>query len=169
MRRFGTALASATILTAVISAQQGAPAPPLLSPGPEAARFPRNLEEFDQMFNQIKNWGRSAGRLSGEPITEARRRHATAKSGITVSLAHPPIKEPAPDNPNLFNQYEPGPDHRHLARYHGYAHSHMRCATSSTRIRPTTARERRHRQGLHAGCRQPGRRGRHAVLIDIPA
>ena len=91
MKRFGTALASATILTAVMSAQQPAPAPPLLSPGPAAARFPRNLEEFDQMFNQIKNWGRwgqddqlGAANL----ITEARRRHALtlAKSGITVSL-----------------------------------------------------------------------------------
>jgi hypothetical protein len=26
--------------------------------GATAARFPRNAEEFDQMFNQIKNWGR---------------------------------------------------------------------------------------------------------------
>src|SRR6187399_709586 len=98
MKRFGTALASATILTAVMSAQQPAPAPQLLSPGPAAARFPRNLDEFDQMFNQVKNWGRwgpddqlGAANL----ITEATRKHALglAKLGIVVSLAHPPLKE----------------------------------------------------------------------------
>ena len=34
------------------------PAEPLLGPGPSAARFPKNADEFDQMFNQVKNWGR---------------------------------------------------------------------------------------------------------------
>src|SRR5580704_14757205 len=59
---------------------RGAATPPnLLSPGPSAARFPRNAEEFDQMFNQIKNWGRwgpndqlGAANL----ITDAKRKQA---------------------------------------------------------------------------------------------
>ena len=132
MRRFGTALASATILTAVISAQQGASAPPLLSPGPSAARFPRNLEEFDQMFNQIKNWGRwgpddqlGAANL----ITEAKKKQALslAKNGVTVSLAHAPLKEQAPDNPNPFNHtMNRGlTTDTYSVSYHGYAHSHI--------------------------------------------
>jgi len=132
MKRFGTALVGATILTAVMSAQQPAPAPQLLSPGPAAARFPRNLDEFDQMFNQIKNWGRwgqddqlGAANL----ITEAVRRHALslAKNGITVSLAHAPIKEQAPDNPNPFNHtMNRGlTTDTYSVSYHGYAHSHI--------------------------------------------
>ena len=149
MKRFGTALAGATILTAVISAQQPAPAAPLLSPGPAAARFPRNLEEFDQMFNQIKNWehwGQDDQLGAANLITEARRRQALslAKNGITVSLAHPPIKEQAADNPNPFNHtMNRGlTTDTYSVSYHGYAHSHIdRCATCSTRTRPTTGTE----------------------------
>ena len=132
MKRFGFALASAAILTAVISAQQPAPAPALLSPGPAAARFPRNLEEFDQMFNQVKNWGRwGADDQLGAAnlITEAKRRQALAlaKNGITVSLAHAPLKEQAPDNPNPFEHtMNRGlTTDTYSVSYHGYAHSHI--------------------------------------------
>ena len=77
---------------------------PVLSPGPSAARFPRNADEFDQMFNQVKNWGRwgqndqlGAANL----ITDAKRKQAASlvKVGTAVSLAHPPLTETAPDNP----------------------------------------------------------------------
>jgi len=70
---------------------------PILSPGPSAARFPKNSEEFDQLFNQVKNWGRwgkddqlGAANL----ITEAKRKQALGlpKTGLVVSLAHPPLK-----------------------------------------------------------------------------
>ena len=80
MRRITIAIAAATALSVAMSAQQPpSAAAPLLSPGAAAARFPRNLEEFDQMFNQVKNWGRwgkddqlGAANL----ITEARRKQA---------------------------------------------------------------------------------------------
>ena len=59
MKRFVPALLAATALTSIVSAQQpAAPAAPLLSPGPSAARYPRNAEEFDRMFHEVKNWGR---------------------------------------------------------------------------------------------------------------
>src|SRR4029450_13600820 len=81
-------------LTAGIGAQQrGAePTTPLLGPGESAARFPRNAEEFDQMFNQVKNWGRwgkddqlGAANL----ITEAKRRQPASlvKAGQSGGFA----------------------------------------------------------------------------------
>ena len=106
--------------------------PPILSPGPSAARFPRNAEEFDTMFQQVKNWGRwgkddqlGAANL----ITDAKRKQALAlpRTGTVVSLAHPPIKEVAPDNPSPFSHTM----NRGLSTdtysvsYHGYAHSHI--------------------------------------------
>src|SRR5262245_37245052 len=80
---------------------------PLISPGPSAARFPKNADEFDQMFNQVKNWGRwgpndqlGAANL----ITDAKRKQALAlgKQGIVVGLAHSPLTEPAPDVQSPF-------------------------------------------------------------------
>jgi kynurenine formamidase len=147
------AVFSLLLLSALVAAQRGAPATPaaaapgvppassvqsasppapVLSPGAAAARFPRNAEEFDQMFNQVKNWGRwgkddqlGAANL----ITDAKRKQALAlaKNGVAISLAHPPIKEVAPDNPNPFNHTM----NRGLStdtysvNYHGYAHSHI--------------------------------------------
>ena len=108
------------------------PSVPLITPGPSAARFPRNLEEFDQIFNQVKNWGRwgpddqlGAANL----ITDAKRKQALAlaKQGIVVGLAHPPLTEAAPDNGNPFEHTM----NRGLSTdtyrvsYHGYAHSHI--------------------------------------------
>jgi kynurenine formamidase len=104
----------------------------VVSPGSAAARFPRNAEEFDTMFHQVKNWGRwgkddqlGAANL----ITEAKRKQALAlaKSAIAVPLAHPPLTEAAPDNGSPFNHTM----NRGLSTdtysvsYHGYAHSHI--------------------------------------------
>ena len=44
--------------TSSTNGQQAAAGGPISSAGPSAARFPKNSEEFDQMFNQVKNWGR---------------------------------------------------------------------------------------------------------------
>jgi len=125
--------ATATFTIAIAGQQRGAePAAPLLGPGPSAARFPRNAEEFDQMFNQVKNWGRwgkddqlGAANL----ITEAKRKQALAlaKNGLTISLAHNPLTEAAPDNTSPFEHTM----NRGLSTdtykvsYHGYAHSHI--------------------------------------------
>src|SRR6266496_2194463 len=70
-------------------AQAPAPAVALISPGPSAARFPKNADEFDQMFNQVKNWGRwGADDQLGAAnlITDAKRKQALAlaKNGLTV-------------------------------------------------------------------------------------
>ena len=125
--------ATATFTIGIAGQQRGAePAAPLLGPGPSAARFPRNADEFDQMFNQVKNWGRwgkddqlGAANL----ITEAKRKQALAlaKNGVTVSLAHNPLTEAAPDNTSPFEHTM----NRGLSTdtykvsYHGYAHSHI--------------------------------------------
>jgi kynurenine formamidase len=108
------------------------PAGPLLGPGPSAARFPRNAAEFDQMFNDVKNWGRwgpndqlGAANL----ITEAKRKEAfkLAKTGIVVGLGHPPLTEAAPDNGSPFEHTmnRGFTTDTYKVSYHGYAHSHI--------------------------------------------
>ena len=132
MSRIPFAFIVAVVASAALSAQQPAPVPTLISPGPSAARFPRNAAEFDQMFNQVKNWGRwgANDQLGAANLITAETRKralALAKEGIVVGLAHSPLKEAAPDNPNPFNHTM----NRGLSTdtysvsYHGYAHSHI--------------------------------------------
>ena len=132
MMRLSIGLVTTAALSIALSAQQPAPTVPLISPGAAAARYPRNLDEFDKMFNEIKNWGRwgkddqlGAANL----ITEATRKRALAlaRNGITVSLAHAPLTEVAPDNPNPFNHtMNRGlTTDTYSVSYHGYAHSHI--------------------------------------------
>jgi kynurenine formamidase len=132
MNRVVPALFAAAALSVALTAQQPATPETILSPGPAAARFPRNAEEFDQLFQQVKNWGRwGADDQLGAAnlITEAKRKQAVAlaKSGITVSLAHSPLKEVAPDNPNPFSHtMNRGlTTDTYSVSYHGYAHSHI--------------------------------------------
>jgi kynurenine formamidase len=105
---------------------------PLMTPGPSAARFPRNADEFDVMFNQVKNWGRwgkddqlGAANL----ITDAKRRQALAlaKLGTVVGLAHPPLTEAALDNGSPFEHTmnRGFTTDTYKVSYHGYAHSHI--------------------------------------------
>jgi kynurenine formamidase len=130
----GGALAAAQQQNGGRGAQQGAAPPevPIMSPGPSAARFPKNAEEFDQMFQQVKNWGRwgkddqlGAANL----ITEAKRKQALslAKNGLSVSLAHNPMTDAAPDNPSPFEHtMNRGlTTDTYKVSYHGYAHSHI--------------------------------------------
>lgn len=102
------------------------------SPGATGQRSPRNVAEFDQMFSQLSNWGRwgkddelGAANL----VTEAKRKQAVAlvKSGLTVSLAHNPLKELAEDNPRPFEHtMNPGFSmDTYKVSYHGFAHSHI--------------------------------------------
>src|SRR5262249_19187919 len=65
----------------------------VLSPGPSAARTPKTSDEFDKLFNEVKNWGRWGPNDelgSVNLITPAKRKQAIAlaKTGETVSLAH---------------------------------------------------------------------------------
>ena len=106
--------------------------PMVMTPGPSAARFPRNADEFDQMFKQVSNWGRwGADDLRGAAnlITDASRKQALAlaKSGLAVSLAHNPLKEAALDNPSPFEHTmnRGFSTDTYKVSYHGYAHSHI--------------------------------------------
>jgi kynurenine formamidase len=101
------------------------------------ARTPRNQAEFDQMFDKISNWGRwgkedELGTYN--LITDAKRKQAASlvKNGISVSLAHNPLKEKADDNPQPYEVTVaiPKPDaigtsDTYRISYHGYAHSHL--------------------------------------------
>src|SRR6516164_2791164 len=106
--------------------------PTVETPGPSAARFPRNADEFDQMFKQVSNWGRwGADDLRGAAnlITDASRKQALAlaKSGLAVSLAHNPLKEAALDNPSPFEHTmnRGFSTDTYKVSYHGFAHSHI--------------------------------------------
>ena len=97
-----------------------------------ASRAPRNAEEFDQLFQQVKNWGRwgPEDQLgSANLVTDAKRKQAAslAKTGLTVSLAHDPITDKADDNGSPFEHtMNPGfTTDTYRVSYHGYAHSHL--------------------------------------------
>ena len=71
--------------------------------------MPRNLKEFDAMFQELNNWGRwgpddeigTTNLITPEKIREAAK---LVRSGITVSLAHNPMPNETPDNPDTaFN------------------------------------------------------------------
>jgi kynurenine formamidase len=180
------AVVAVTAGTAVValSGQQPAPpapAPNILTPGPSAARFPRNLAEFDELFNQVKNWGRwGADDQLGAAnlITEVKRKQALglAKNGLVVSLAHPPLKEPAPDNPNPFKHTM----NRGLSTdtysvsYHGYAHSHIDALCHILYKDQTYNGHARADVLSEEGCKQLGVENlkdgvvTRGVLIDIP-
>jgi len=125
---------AALVATAIAAAQQpGAQegAKPN-TPGAAAARFPTNAAEFDQLFNEVKNWGRwgKDDQLgSANLITEAKRKQAIglAKTGTSVSLAHNALTESAPDNPSPFDHTMNRGFTTDTVKvsFHGYAHSHI--------------------------------------------
>lgn len=95
-------------------------------------RSPVNAEEFDRLFQQVKNWGRwGADDQLGSVnlITAATRKKALslAKTGQTVSLVHNPLTEKADDNTSPFEHtMNPGfTTDTYRVSYHGYSHSHM--------------------------------------------
>jgi kynurenine formamidase len=99
---------------------------------PEPSRAPRNLAEFDAMFQQIKNWGRwGADDQLGSVnlITDAKRKQAVslAKTGQSVSLSHSLLTDKADDNASPFEQTMLGSNNmdNYKVSYHGYAHSHI--------------------------------------------
>ena len=153
----------------------------VVSPGAAAARFPRNADEFDTMFQQVKNWGRwGADDQLGAAnlITEAKRKQALglAKSAITVPLAHPPLKDAAPDNGSPFNHTM----NRGLSTdtysvsYHGYAHSHIDALCHILYKNQTYNGYAREEVLTEKGCTRLGIQNlkdgivTRGVLIDIP-
>jgi len=72
-----------------------------------STRAPRNAAELDEMFQQVKNWGRwgADDQLgSANLVTAAKKKQAAAlvKNGITVSLAHNVLTERAEDVTSPF-------------------------------------------------------------------
>jgi kynurenine formamidase len=101
-------------------------------PGSSPGRMPRNAAEYDELFQEVKNWGRwGANDQLGAAnlVTEAKRRQAAAlvKTGLTVSLAHNPITEQADDNASPFEHTmnKGFTTDTYRVSYHGYAHSHL--------------------------------------------
>jgi kynurenine formamidase len=118
-----TVAAGVALAGAQVAPQSQAPAP---------TRAPRNAEEFDQLFHQIKNWGRwgSNDQLgAANLVTEAKKRQAASlvKNGISVSLAHDPLTSAAPDNTSPFEHTmnKGFTTDTYRVSYHGYAHSHI--------------------------------------------
>lgn len=106
--------------------------PALGGQGTAPSRAPTNAEEFDALFQRVKNWGRwgpndqlGAANL----VTEAKRRQAVglARTGLTVSLTHNPLTEAAEDNASPFEHTmnKGFTTDTYRVSYHGYAHSHL--------------------------------------------
>jgi len=102
------------------------------SPAPAGNRSPANAEQFDQMFQQIKNWGRwGADDQLGAVnlITDAKRKDALklARTGLTVSLVHNPLTDKADDNTLPFEHTMNAgfTTDTYRVSYHGYSHSHL--------------------------------------------
>ena len=96
-------------------------------------REPRNVDEFNQMFEELSNWGRwgdddQLGAVN--LITPEKRRGAAllVSSGISVSLSHNPMTDEAVDNPAGSFEHTMAENRRSDTlrfRYHGYAVSHI--------------------------------------------
>jgi kynurenine formamidase len=102
------------------------------APPPSGNRVPANAEQFDQLFQQVKNWGRwgAEDQLGAvNLITPAKRRQAIAlaRTGQTVSLVHNPLTDKAEDNGSPFEHtMNPGfQTDTYRVMYHGYSHSHL--------------------------------------------
>src|SRR6185436_13895066 len=144
-------------------------------------RSPSNADEFDQLFQQVKNWGRwGADDQLGSVnlITAAKRKQALslAKTGQTVSLVHNLLTEKADDNASPFEHtMNPGFNmDRYAVSYHGYAHSHMDALCHILYKDQTYNGYARAIVNTEKGCTKLGienlKQGLNtrAVLLDIP-
>ncbi len=146
-----------------------------------ASRAPRNVDEFDQLFKQVSNWGRwgKDDQLgSVNLITPATRKAALAlaKTGESVSLAHNPMTEKAEDNNNPFEHTMLRGNNmdRYAVSYHGYAHSHIDALCHILYKDQTYNGYARGDVNTDAGCTKLGienlKNGviTRGVLVDIP-
>ena len=80
-------------------------------------------------FSNWGRWGKDDELGSFNLVTEGKRKQALslAKNGVSVSLAHNPLKEMADDNPSPFEHTmnRGFTTDTYKVSYHGYAHSHM--------------------------------------------
>ena len=146
-----------------------------------AKRSPANAEEFDRLFQQVKNWGRwgAEDQLGSiNLITAAKRKQALsfAKTGQTVSLVHNPLTDKADDNGSPFEHTMlPGFNmDRYAVSYHGYSHSHMDALCHILYKEQTYNGYARAAVNTDKGCTKLGidnlKQGliTKAVLLDIP-
>jgi kynurenine formamidase len=125
-------LALLTVAAALCTVADTAALPPSQEVSAQPSVAPRNAEEFDALFQQLKNWGRwGADDQLGAAnlVTAATRKRAVqlAKDGITVSLAHSPLTEKADDNAQPFEHVmnRGFTTDTYRVSYHGYSHSHL--------------------------------------------
>ena len=144
-------------------------------------RFPKNAAEFDQLFQQVSNWGRwgKDDQLgSANLVTAAKRKQALAlaRDGVSVSLAHSPLTERAEDNASPFEHtMNPGffMD-TYKVSYHGYAHSHIDALCHILYKNQTYNGYARAEVNTEKGCTKLGiehlKNGivTRGILIDIP-
>jgi kynurenine formamidase len=112
----------------------------VMAVNPAAIRTPVNVEEFDVMFDRIRNWGRwGADDQLGAAnfITDAKRREAVAlvRLGRTVSLSHSLLSVTSPEaTPATFEGNGTPFEHTmdgdlttdtYKVTYHSFLHSHL--------------------------------------------
>ena len=111
----------------------------LTQPPPVGAQASREVtaETVAQWMAELSNWGRwgdddEMGALNLITPDKRRAALALATAGVSVSLSHDYLTEPAPDATSPVGYEMLGPDRpgpfrsdRYTFAYHGYAHSHM--------------------------------------------
>lgn len=175
-------LACLMLIAAVVGVRPAAQGPTGSQP-PDAGvmRAPRNAEEYDALFQQVKNWGRwgpddqlGAANL----VTDAKRRQAASlvKRGLTVSLAHNPLTDKADDNTSPFEHTmnRGFTTDTYRVSYHGYAHSHLDALCHILYRDQTYNGYARAEVNAEKGCTKLGidnlKQGiiTRGVLVDIP-
>jgi len=111
-------------------------------------------------------------------VTAAKRKQAAAlvKTGETVSLAHNPLTDAAPDNARPFEHTMlPGNNmDRYAVAYHGYAHSHIDALCHILYKEQTYNGYARADVNTETGCKKLGIQNlkngvvTRGVLVDIP-
>jgi kynurenine formamidase len=103
---------------------------------PAAIRDPRNVAEFDRLFDEIKNWGRwgpddQLGAVNLITADDRKKAIALVQLGRTISLSHPVITEPAPEldaaDGNVFEHVmnDDLTTDTYKVNYHSFLHSHL--------------------------------------------
>ena len=128
-RRSGTALVRLGAFTGAVALALAA----AVLVHAQEARSPRNVAEFDAMFQEINNWGRwgaddELGTMNLITPEKTREAAGLVRRGITVSLSHNPMPDPEVDNPDASFNHTMGRSLRsdtYEFTYHGYSVSHI--------------------------------------------
>jgi kynurenine formamidase len=116
--------------------RSGHPAGATTSPNPAAIRDPRNVAEFDRLFDDVKNWGRwgpddQLGAVNLITADERKKALGLVQLGRTISLSHPLITEPAREldaaDGSVFEHVmsDDLTTDTYKVNYHSFLHSHL--------------------------------------------